>query len=140
MSRSKPKNLVIDTSVYINYTRHQKLYRLINAIVTYDLIVYLSPELIAELERNIPLTSAVTLPQHVFDNYLLTIKNVCQLFEPVPQYSQSPDPKDNFLFDLALQTNSQLIITKEKDLLNFSNTPIPVHDIKWFKETYPVDL
>ena len=140
MSRSKPKHLVIDTSVYINYTRHQKLYRLINAIVTYDLIVYLSPELIAELEKNIALTSAVTLPKRVFDNYLLIIKNACHIIEPIPQYNQSPDPKDNFLFDLAVQTNSQIIITKEKALLNFSNTPIPVHDIKWFKETYPVDL
>ena len=57
MSNPKPDRLVIDTSVFINYTRHQKLYRLINAILTYDLSVYLSFDLIDELERNIPLTS-----------------------------------------------------------------------------------
>jgi hypothetical protein len=45
--------------VFINYARHQKLYRLINAILTYDLSVYLSSYLIDELERNIPITSAV---------------------------------------------------------------------------------
>lgn len=138
MSNPKPKYLVIDTSVFINYTRHQKLYRLIDAIFTYDLIVYISPELIEELEKNIPETSAVDLPQFVYDGYLDTIKSACIIFEPVPQYNDSPDPKDNFLWDIALQTNSEIIVTKEKALLGFKNSPIPVHDLKWFKEMYPV--
>ena len=54
MSNQKPDQLVIDTSVFINYTRHQKLYRLIRAILTYDLSVYLSPDLIDELEGIFP--------------------------------------------------------------------------------------
>ena len=140
MSEPKPKHLVIDTSVYINYTRHQKLYRLADTILTYDLVIYISPDLIDELERNIPLTSAVELPQFVYEGYLHTIKSVCVFFEPVTQYAGSPDQKDNFLWDLALQTNSEIIVTKEKALLDFTNSTIPVHDIKWFKETYPVSL
>ena len=140
MSEPKPKHLVIDTSVYINYTRHQKLYRLADTILTYDLVIYISPDLIDELERNIPLTSAVELPQFVYEGYLHTIKSVCVFFEPVPQYTDSPDPKDNFLWDLALQTNSEIIVTKEKALLSYTNSPVPVHDIKWFKGTYPVSL
>lgn len=140
MSEPKPKHLVIDTSVYINYTRHQKLYRLVDAILSYDLIVYISSDLIDELERNIPLTSAVELPQLVYDGYLHTIKSISILFEPVPEYADSPDPKDNFLWDLALQTDSEIIVTKENALLSFTNSPIPVHDIKWFKEMYPVSL
>jgi predicted nucleic acid-binding protein len=67
MSNPKPKHLVIDTSVYINYTRHQKLYRLVDAILSYDLVVYISPDLIDELQPNIPLTTAVELPQFVYD-------------------------------------------------------------------------
>lgn len=137
-NQKKPSRLVIDTSVFINYTRHQKLYRLINAILTYDLTVYLSSDLIDELERNIPITSAVELPQIIYDRYIETIIASCVIFKPVLQYKESPDAKDNFLFDLALQTNSEIIVTKETVLLNFTNSPIPVHDIKWFKETYPV--
>jgi len=33
-----------------------------------------------------------------------------------------------------------VIVTKEKALLDFAQSPVPVHDIKWFKETYPVGL
>lgn len=140
MSNSKPKQLVIDTSVYITYTRHQKLYRLIDAILTYDLVIYISSALIDELARNIPPTSAAELPQSVYDGYLETIKSVCIIFDPLAQYNDSPDPKDNFLWDLALQTASEVIVTKESALLNFTDSPIPVHDLKWFKETYPVPL
>lgn len=77
MSNQKPKQLVIDTSVFINYTRYQKLYRLVNAILTYDLSVYLSSDLIDELKRNIPITSAVELPQLIYDGYLETIIASC---------------------------------------------------------------
>ncbi|HEY5409062.1 MAG TPA: putative toxin-antitoxin system toxin component, PIN family [Ginsengibacter sp.] len=140
MSNQKPKQLVIDTSVFINYTRHQKLYRLINTILNYDLSVYLSAELIDELERNIAIASAIELPQSVYSGYLENIIAACIIFEPVLQYKESPDAKDNFLFDLALQTNSEIIVTKETALLNFTNSPIPIHDIKWFKEMYPVPL
>jgi putative PIN family toxin of toxin-antitoxin system len=136
MRNQKPKNLVIDTSVYINYTRHQKLYRLINAIFTYDLTIFISPELIDELERNIKITSAVELPGIVYKGYLKTIKASCIIFAPSRGYKESPHPKDNFLFDLALQTESEIIVTKETVLLNFNNSPIPIRDIKWFKETY----
>lgn len=140
MSNPKPKNLVIDTSVYITYTRHQKLYRLVDAILTYNLAVYISPALLDELQRNIPPTSAVDLPQDVYDGYLVTIKSICINFEPAAQYNGSPDPKDNFLWDLALQTGSEVIVTKETALLNFTHSPVSVHDLKWFKETYPVAL
>lgn len=140
MRNQKPERLVIDTSVFINYTRHQKLYRLVNAILTYDLTVFLSFDLIEELERNIPVTSAIELPEAVYAGYIDTIKASCIIFQPVVQYKESPDPKDNFLFDLAFQTDSEIIVTKERALLNFQDSSIPIRDIKWFKETYPVPI
>ena len=55
-------------------------------------------------------------------------------------FSSSPDPKDNFLFYLALQTGNEVIVTQEKALLGFKDSPVPIHDLKWFKENYPVPL
>ena len=62
------------------------------------------------------------------------------MFEVKTVFNNSPDSKDNFLFDLALQTASEVIVTKEKALLNFAESPVLIHDIKWFKEKYPVAL
>jgi predicted nucleic acid-binding protein len=68
------------------------------------------------------------------------INNLLTLVEVSAYYNQSPDEKDNFLFDLAIQTGGQYIITSEKALLKFMDSPVPILDIKWFKETFPVPL
>ena len=85
-------------------------------------------------------TSAIKLPDYLFEEYLQIITESCIVFSPVTLFKDSPDIKDNFLFDLAIQTHSEIIVTKEIALLNFTLSPVPIHDIKWFKETYPVPL
>jgi putative PIN family toxin of toxin-antitoxin system len=132
------KNLVIDTSVYITYAIYNKTYRLIDAMDKYELMVFVNNQLLLELVRNLRFflqnkdTNAGLIIQ--------AIKEATINVATTAQFDLSPDPKDNFLFDLALQTNSEVIVTKEKALLNFEASPVPIHDIKWFKETYPVPL
>ena len=74
------------------------------------------------------------------DEEIRSVLDFATLVETIPIFSNSPDPKDNFLFDLALQTDSEVIVTKEKALLNFTESPLPIHDIKWFKEKFPIEL
>ena len=132
------KALVVDTSVFLTYAAYDKIYRLIDAIDKYDLIVYVNDELLNEIERN--LVNSVRAenadPKLIFES----IKENTVLVKIENSYTQSPDPKDNFLFDLAIQTNSEILVTQEKVLLNFENSPVKIHDLKWFKETYPVAL
>ena len=132
------KALVVDTSVFLTYAAYDKIYRLIDAIDKYDLIVYVNDELLNEIERN--LVNSVRAenadPKLIFES----IKENTVLVKIENSYTQSPDPKDNFLFDLAIQTNSEILVTQEKALLNFENSPVKIHDLKWFKETYPVAL
>ncbi len=133
-------HLIIDTSVYFNYIFYNKMYRLINAIIQHELTVYINRNLEQELYRNIPKAlkkSAIDIdPMEIID----LIKSVTFYIETTPSFKSSPDPKDNFLFDLALQTQSDAIVTKEKALLEFINSPVEIHDIKWFKERFIVDL
>ena len=134
----KNNNLVIDTSVYITYARNGKLYRLYNAIALYRLYVFVNDNLLLEFERNMAATKIYTEIELAV--ILIALKDVTFYFDTISLFQNSPDTKDNFLFDLALQTNSEVIVTKEKALLSFTNSPVPIHDIKWFKETYPVEL
>ena len=131
-------NLVIDSSVFISFSMYNKLYRIADAIVTYDLKVYVNEVLLAEVEKNLSklqIRSKADIRQSI-----VFIKAFVIIVDVKPFFNNSPDPKDNFLFDLAIQTNSTMIVTQEKALLNFKESPIPIHDIKWFKETYPVPL
>ena len=131
------KALIVDTSVFLTYIRFNKLNRLINAITEYSLDVYINEELLNEIERNINKKVEVVIDTKEIIDY---ISNNCILFEIVPTFTQSPDPKDNFLFDLAIQTNSEILVTQEKALLSFKESRVVIHDLKWFKETYPVPL
>ena len=132
------RKFVIDTSVYINFSRYNKVHRLITAIAKNNLYVYVNRQLITELEKNIPLIlkDAVVNPQIIIE----TIKLATFYFETVETFKGCPDPKDDFLFDLALQTGSEVIVSEEKALLNWQNSSVPVHNIKWFKEQFFMDI
>ena len=58
----------------------------------------------------------------------------------IPDFNRSPNPTDNFLFDLAIQTWSEVFVTKETAMVDFEESPVAIHNIKWFKETIPVPL
>lgn len=53
-------------------------------------------------------------------------------------YALSPDPKDNFLFDLAVQNNCVFILTDDTKLLNVQLKPLPVYSSNWFQKKFPV--
>ena len=132
------QHIVIDTSVFITYASYGKLYRLLDAVITYNLRVFVNMHLLSEFGKKL---HKVSNKRNL--NVSEEIKNIMEfaiLVETTPLFQNSPDSKDNFLFDLALQTNSNLIITKEKELLGFADSPVTLQDIKWFKETYPVEL
>jgi predicted nucleic acid-binding protein len=113
------------------------LYRIADAVLTYELEIYVDKNLMAEIVRNARKITENTLIARKIEH---DIRQFTYQVNTIPSFTNSPDPKDNFLFDLALQTNSEVIVTKERALLNFTESPIPIHDIKWFKETYPVEL
>jgi len=131
-------HIIIDSCVYLSYARFKKLYRISYCVLDYGLQVYIDSNLFDELKKNLP--KVLFLNGHNVKEALDEIEKFTTLVEIIPIYTKSPDTKDNFLFDLAIQTQSEVIVTKEKVLLSFKESPVPIHDIKWFKETYPVNL
>ena len=129
---------MIDTSVYLTYAAYNKVYRLVSAIDEYDLQVFINDEILVELENNLAkcIRVADAQPRIIVE----AIRKATIFKTTIFAFKGSPDPKDNFLFDLALQTGSEVIVTQEKALLGFKNSPVPIHDLKWFKENYPVPL
>ncbi len=132
------KKFVLDSSVFLTYAAYDKIYRILDAVITYDIIIFTNETLIEELKINLPkiIRIKTKTPEQIIDEIILLTTKV----ETTPQFSQSPDPKDNFLFDLSIQTNSELIVTEEKALLTFKESPVKIHNMKWFKENFPVPL
>ena len=131
-------HFVLDTSVFLTYASYNKLYRIANAVKRHGLTINIDFNLLDELEKNLP--KVIKVAELTPEMALTLIIELATIVKTVPFFTNSPDPKDNFLFDLALQTNSEVIVTKEIVLLNFTESPIPIHNIKWFKEKFPVGL
>ena len=53
-------------------------------------------------------------------------------------FALSPDPKDNYLFDLAIQNNCVFIITDDTKLLHVQLKPLPVHSSGWLIKKFPL--
>ena len=70
-----------------------------------------------------------------------TIQFIGKISLPIAEkavFGISPDPKDNYLFDMAVQNNCLFLITDDSALLQFNLKPVAVHTSSWFLKTFPV--
>lgn len=130
------KRIIIDTNIWISYFLNQQFEDIAELILENDLIVFSSIDLIEEL-RNVlgrsKFKKQITLPIERYINFhkeLVNIVNVKKIF------LESPDPKDNFLFDLAIQTKSQILITGDKKLLAFKTKNIDIISLTDFRKQW----
>lgn len=66
------------------------------------------------------------------------IKKISLVITERAVYRLSPDPKDNYLFDLAIQNNCVFIISDDNKLLQLKLKPIPIHSTSWFLKKFAV--
>ena len=59
-------------------------------------------------------------------------KSICEYCRTIPQFTGCADPKDNYLFDLAIQGKAQYLVSSDKIVLS---TPTPGRKFK--KLTFP---
>ena len=138
MSITKRIRLVIDADVLFSYARNGKLYRLLDAIVTYRLDVIVNIQLLHEFYKTCHKPQALKTVSSP-DTHLNFITSITNIAEVTHTYMLCPDPDDNYLIDICLQYNA-ILITDEKTLLNWKKPPIKIKSTKWFKETFPVPL
>jgi putative PIN family toxin of toxin-antitoxin system len=110
--------VVLDTNIWITYIITAKLDNLVHLIIDNDIQVLTSNHLIEELSEVISrkkFTKYLTLP---IAEYIDFHKELSTNISTIPVFTASPDPKDNFLFDLAIQSDAEYIVTGDKRLLD----------------------
>lgn len=132
------RKFILDTSVILKYASYYKLYRLFNIVIKYRIIIFVNDNLVVEIEKNLPkiIKSPPVSYQKIMEEILLLTTYV----KTTGLFDKCPDPKDNFLFDIAIQTGSEVIVSDEKKLLNFKESPVPVKSLAWFKVNFPIEL
>lgn len=109
--------IVIDATIWIKYARAKDIAPLLKRLIAYNLLPVANNYLLAEI-----FTAIV-------ENKWMTEKNASSMIEFIRKvalmttesaiYRLSPDPKDNYLFDLAVQNACVFIVSDDSQLLQF---------------------
>ena len=111
-------NFVIDSNIYVSYIIADKLDELFLFVMEKDFEVFISKSVIAELSDVLKRDKFKKyLKKPVFE-YVNAVRQFGYYIEPPSLIINSPDPKDDYLFVLALPTKST-IVTGDKLLLNW---------------------
>jgi putative PIN family toxin of toxin-antitoxin system len=128
--------IIIDASVWIKFARVKNIAPILDRLVTFQFLPvvnnYLLSEIFDALLKNKWMNGAQA-------NALISlIKEISLVITERSVYRLSPDPKDNYLFDLAIQNNCVFIISDDSKLLQFKLKPVPVHTTGWFLKKFLV--
>jgi len=113
-----PLNIVLDTNIWVSYFINARADYLVKWILNHDIAVFTSDELIEELDEVLLRPKfKIVFP---VDDFVELHKKVCTRIKVITVFDEAPDPEDNFLFDLCMESNAEYLITSDKKLLNYS--------------------
>lgn len=128
--------IIIDANVWIKYARAKNIAPLLNRLTTYNLIPVVNNYLLVEIFN--ALTENKWMNEKQAYNIVSFIRKVTIAVTEKAVYGLSPDPNDNYLFDLAIQNNCVFIISDDKELSSFRLKPLPVHSASWSLKTFSI--
>ena len=108
---------IFDVNIWLSYFISGKSEKIIDMIGNNNVFFYRSPELMSELKDVINRPKFAKYFSNGTEGYVLFVEQVTELFLTQPIFNQCSDPKDNYLFDLAYQTNSDFLVSGDKNVL-----------------------
>ena len=128
------ESIIIDVNIWISYFIKSKTTEIFDLIIDNDLVVYsnknLRNELIEVIHRK-KFTKYLTTES--ISNNILIFDELTTNFNTKKQFTGSPDSKDDYLYDLAIQSNSKILVTGDKKLIEFKITNLDVISLLEFK-------
>ena len=134
--RKKLKRFVLDTNVWISYAVNGELEWLAHYVVQNKLLIYASPLLLTEIKKVLQYARVKKLLNASATAYMNVINTIILLKEDIPVAINSPDPDDDYVFELAINNNAKAIVCGDKPLLYWEASPIKVISKKEFELLY----
>lgn len=127
----KSKKVILDTNLWISFLISKKYNSLDNLLDNGDIIFIFSEESLEEfvtVARRPKISRYI--PEPALDEILSLFNKYGKLINVVSDVDKCRDQKDNFLLNLAIDSNADYLVTGDSDLLilkQIKNTRI----IKW---------
>jgi hypothetical protein len=116
-----PVKVVVDTNVWVSYFINNRIYYLVKWLLNNHIEVFTSDELISEVFEVLhrPKFNRLKSVSDISDLIAL-LHEVGSRRKVKSAFNNSPDPEDNFLFDLCLECQADYLITSDRKLLQFT--------------------
>jgi putative PIN family toxin of toxin-antitoxin system len=108
---------VFDVNIWLHYFISGKTYKILEMIENNDVCFYRSEEMMSELKDVINRAKFAKYFPNGTKEYILFFERFSELFFTQAIFNQCPDPKDNYLFDLAYQSHSNFLVSGDKKVL-----------------------
>jgi len=108
---------VFDVNIWLSYFITGKTGKILEMIKDNNVYFYRSIELLSELKDVINRTKFNKYFPNGTQEYILFVERFAELFLTQPIFDSCPDYKDNYLFDLAYQSNSNFLVSGDKKVL-----------------------
>ena len=128
--------VVIDANVWIRFARSKDITPLMNRFLLYNFVPVINSYLLSEIFDAV--VEQKWMQKERAQKLINFIASISLVKAGKAVYALSPDPKDNYLFDLAIQNNCLFLITDDSVLLSFEMKPIHTHSTNWFLKHFPV--
>ena len=129
---------VFDTNIWISYFLYEKFNELIRLRRECNVLFLRSAPSLSELKE------VITRKKFKSKNFniekLIDFYNgITEFCETEPLFKGCPDPKDNFLFDLAIQGKANYLVSGDKKVLEtqFKSNTLILTTLAEFKEKLP---
>lgn len=132
------QKIVIDANVWVRYVAQQKHLVLLTLIRRYEFVVLCNNYLLHEI-FNACITNKWYTEAEA-RKIISAIKTVVTGTTETAIFRLSKYPKDNYIFDLAIQNNCSFIVSDDRQLRETSIKPIPVKNNPLVYQALPTTI
>jgi putative PIN family toxin of toxin-antitoxin system len=118
MPLRKSDRVVFDTNVIVTLLLKEHYEFFVDLKYRHETTLYTCPELLTELNHTLNYPKFKKYLNEPAKYYTQFISDFSKQITIDKRFDRSPDPDDNFLFDLAYTVKSHYLVTGEKALLN----------------------
>lgn len=135
-AQKKVKRFVIDVNSFISFFLNKEMDWLVRYISSNRLEIFIDKNLLTELERVLAYPKIRRILPLPIGVYVGLVELLGTYVAVDAQPIASPDPADDYLFNLAIQSDAKLLVTGDKDLHSWPDSPIEMITLKEFKHLY----
>lgn len=130
----KSRNIVFDTNVWVSFFLKNKTSEIFDMITNAGIEIFTCQEQIEELKDVLNRHKIEKQLSHTVDECLYIFELSTTSVTIRKQFSGCRDPRDNFLFDLTIQSNADYLVSGDRDVRETETEGVKVVSLTKFKE------